>query len=150
MTIAGQQADKLGMNEQLFPADFNFLQQRFADGRGIDGCASCAYLNKASVVVTMFSISELACASSKGMVLISTLWLGINVPACFRAASAARASIHDFRTCLRKVLRLNSAMGLLIHGGQTLFHFAWMTVIRLPLINATTPLRIGISRLPGN
>lgn len=30
-----------------------------------------------SVVVTMFSISELACASSMGMILISIPWFGI-------------------------------------------------------------------------
>jgi len=55
---------------------------------------SWSFLNSASAVVTIFSISELACASIKGSVLISTARLRIKPPACFRAASAARASIH--------------------------------------------------------
>jgi hypothetical protein len=34
--------------------------------------SSCACLNNASAVVTMFSISELACASMSGTVMIRT------------------------------------------------------------------------------
>jgi hypothetical protein len=45
----------------------------------------------------MFSMAELACASSKGNVLMSTPGLGINSPAPFNSASAARARIHCFR-----------------------------------------------------
>jgi hypothetical protein len=56
--------------------------------------------NSLSVVVTMFSISELACASSSGSVLISMPWFGINSAACFRSASAARAGMQFFRTGL--------------------------------------------------
>ena len=39
--------------------------------------SSSMCLNNSSVVVTMFSISELACASSSGIVLISTVGLGM-------------------------------------------------------------------------
>jgi len=50
------------------------------------------------MVVTMLSISELSLASSNWMVLIGTLWLGINSAACFSSARTARASIQRLRT----------------------------------------------------
>jgi hypothetical protein len=46
----------------------------------------------------MFSISELACASIKGSVLMSTDWFGISRRAWLNAASAALASMHAFST----------------------------------------------------
>ncbi len=54
----------------------------------------CAYLNNASEVVTMLSISELARASSSGMLLTSTAWFGSCAPACLSPSSAARASMQ--------------------------------------------------------
>jgi hypothetical protein len=50
-----------------------------------------------SVVVTMFPISELCFASSRGIVLISITWFGINSAACFSSTTATRASMHAFR-----------------------------------------------------
>jgi hypothetical protein len=58
----------------------------------------CAYWNSWSVVVTMFSISELSLASSSGMVLISIAWLGMSSAACLSSASAARASMQALST----------------------------------------------------
>src|SRR5215211_443462 len=55
----------------------------------------------------MFSISELACASSNGSVLIKTDGLGISSAAPFNSASAARARIH----CLRIGLVSRSTLG---------------------------------------
>jgi hypothetical protein len=51
-------------------------------------------------VVITFSISELACASNNGSVLMSTAWFGINSPAPFNSANAARARMHRFRIVL--------------------------------------------------
>jgi len=59
------------------------------------------------LVVMMFSISELACASSNGSVLMSTAGFGMSSPACFNSASAARAAMQR----LRMALLSNSAFG---------------------------------------
>jgi hypothetical protein len=53
-----------------------------------------------SVVVTMFSISELARASSSGNALTRTAEFGISSAACFSSASATRAAMHCFRIAL--------------------------------------------------
>src|SRR4051794_14402901 len=45
-----------------------------------------------------FSISELACASSRGSVLIRMAWFGISSAACFSSPRAARAEIQALRT----------------------------------------------------
>jgi hypothetical protein len=55
----------------------------------------------------MFSISELACASRSGNVLIKIVWLGISCAACFNSASAARAAMQ----CLKMALVSKSALG---------------------------------------
>ena len=47
-------------------------------------------------MVTIFSISELACASRSGIELMRMDWLGMRLPNAFSSASAARAAIHAF------------------------------------------------------
>lgn len=63
-----------------------------------------------SAVVTMCSISELACASSNGRVLIRIAGFGSDAAACFRSATAARAAMHRFKT---------GTVSRLIHGGSS-------------------------------
>jgi len=60
-------------------------------------CVSRCLISR-SVVVTMFSISELARASRSGSVLTSMSWFGISSAACLRSARAARAVTHRLRT----------------------------------------------------
>lgn len=56
--------------------------------------------NSLSVVVTMISIPELACASSSGIELIRMAWFGINWPDLRSSASAVRVSMQAFGTAL--------------------------------------------------
>lgn len=49
------------------------------------------------MVVTIFSISELACASSMGRILINISWFGIRFAMAFRPARDALAVMHAFR-----------------------------------------------------
>lgn len=67
-------------------------------------------------VVTMFSISDLACASSSGIVLIKTTALGLTAVAWRRAAKAARASIHAFRTGLVSISKAGGRFGRSLCG----------------------------------
>jgi hypothetical protein len=46
----------------------------------------------------MFSISELACASSSGSAFTSTEAFGISSAACFSSARATRALMHFFNS----------------------------------------------------
>ena len=64
----------------------------------------------------MFSISELACASSNGSVLINIAGFGISDAACLSSANAARERMHCF-----KMLRVSNAAvggnsGRLLYG----------------------------------
>jgi hypothetical protein len=66
---------------------------------------------QASAVVTMFSISELACASISGRVLTSTAWFGSWLPAAFEAARAARASMHALRMVRHSIAATGGSAG---------------------------------------
>src|SRR5262245_61453008 len=59
----------------------------------------------------MFSISELACASSRGSALTSTEAFGISSAACFSSASATRALMHFFRICAVSMTSLEGGNG---------------------------------------
>lgn len=63
------------------------------------------------MVVTMFSISLLACASSSGIELTSTPWFGINCPAAFNAATAVRAEMHALRTTRDSISTIGGSAG---------------------------------------
>ena len=66
---------------------------------GSAAAASSSICRKSSSeVVTMFSISELACASSNGIVLMRTAGLGMDIAAWSSCASAALAAIAAFST----------------------------------------------------
>ena len=68
------------------------------DVRHMDWLPVSANRNSRSEVVTMFSISELAWASSSGIALISIVGLGRASLSCLSSASLARTSMHSFRT----------------------------------------------------
>src|SRR5262245_34262905 len=64
----------------------------------------------------MFSISELACASSNGSVLIRIEGLGIRSAAPFNSASAARARIHCLRIDLVSKSIFGGSNGISLYG----------------------------------
>src|SRR5690242_8422926 len=64
----------------------------------------------------MFSISELARASSNGRVLINIAGLGISSAACFNSARAARDFTHCFRTTLVSRSTLGGSLGRSFQG----------------------------------
>src|SRR5581483_6442184 len=64
----------------------------------------------------MFSISELARASSSGMVLMSIAWSGIRPPACFSSASAARAPMHALRIARLSRSARGGSFGSALYG----------------------------------
>ena len=74
------------------------------------------YRNSLSAVVTMCSISELACASSNGKVLIRIAGFGSNAAACFSSATAARAVIHRFKTGFVSRSILGGSSGRSLYG----------------------------------
>jgi hypothetical protein len=72
------------------------------------------------VVVTMFSISELARASRSGNVLISIPWLGMSSAACLSSARAVRAVIHRLRTALVSKSTARGNSGRALYGTSAL------------------------------
>ena len=64
----------------------------------------------------MFSISELACASSSGIVLIKTAGFGINAIAWRRAANAALAFTHALRIVLVSISTDGGRSGRSLYG----------------------------------
>src|SRR5690242_16559733 len=64
----------------------------------------------------MFSISELACASSNGSVLIKIEGFGISSEAPFNSARAALARIHCLRIALVSKSTFGGSSGMSLYG----------------------------------
>src|SRR5271170_6058310 len=78
--------------------------------------ASLAKRKSRSVVVTMFSISELACASRRGIEFIKMAGFGIRRPEILNSARTARASMHALRTVLVSTSWLGGNEGRSLYG----------------------------------
>ena len=64
----------------------------------------------------MFSISELACASRRGIELISIAWFGMSFPETRSSASAARAAMQLRRMALVSVSEAGGSLGRSLKG----------------------------------
>ena len=78
--------------------------------------AALAKRNNRSAVVTMFSISELACASRIGMELISMAWFGKSLLAALSSASAARAEMQARSIAFVSVSKAGGRSGISLNG----------------------------------
>ena len=67
-------------------------------------------------MVTTFSISELARASSTGKVLMRMVGLGISSAACLSSASAALAAMHCFKTVFESSSVAGGSFGSSLYG----------------------------------
>ena len=76
--ILCQHLNELGMHEEFLTTGLNLL--KYAD------------------FTKLLEIAELDCASSRGIVLISTFWFGMSAPACWSCARARWATMHFFST----------------------------------------------------